>query len=450
MSIRGSLFYSTGAKEISFSDLLKQVQEYMSSGFYDLMSGEEEDKSGVQRKRQIRKYLEDHPVKVKDLEGEALVEALYQEMSGFSFLTKYLNNPEVEEININSWKDIQIIDKKGTRKLKEHFESPQHAINVVRRMLSVSGSVLDNASPVVLGKLGKNIRLAVAKDPVVDDDIGISASIRIVNPTNLGKKELVESGTATEEMLDFLSACTSYGVSVCVAGATGSGKTTILGWMMSTIPDTKRILTIEDGSREFSLVREENGSVVTNAIHMQTRKSDNEKQSIDQEDLLDLALRMDPDVICVGEMRSKEAYAAQEAARTGHTVLSTIHSNSCEATYRRMCTLCKRKYEMSDEVLMDLVTEAFPIIVFCKQLDDRSRKLMEIMECRKEKDGSYTYQPLYQYVLEGICQTPEGIKITGRHEKTGILSAGLQRQLRENGISEELLSIFRKEEKKKC
>ena len=69
-----------------------------------------------------------------------------------------------------------------------------------------------------------------------------------------------------------------------------------------------------------------------------------------------MALRFNPEIICVGEMRSYEAYTAQEAARTGHTVLTTIHSNSCEATYRRMCTLCKRKYDIKDETLMALVT----------------------------------------------------------------------------------------------
>lgn len=444
MNMRSSMFYGSSAKEISFPELLKLVQEYMSSGFYDLMSGEEQDDGGVQRKRQIRKFLEDHPVKVENLSGEALVDALYQEMAGFSFLTEYLENPEVEEININAWNDIQLITKSGVEKLDRHFDSPQHAINVVRRMLSVSGSVLDNASPVVLGKLGKNIRVAVAKEPIVDEEVGVSASIRIVNPSNLGKEDLIKSGTATEEMLEFLSACTRYGVSVCVAGATGSGKTTILGWMMDTIPPTKRILTIEDGSREFSLVREEDGKIITNAIHMQTRKSDNEKQSIDQEDLLDLALRMDPDIICVGEMRSKEAYAAQEAARTGHTVLSTIHSNSCEATYRRMCTLCKRKYDLSDAVLMDLVTEAFPVIVFCKQLDDRSRKLMEIMECVKQSDGSFSYVPLYQYFLKKTIRDEGRIRVEGEHKKVGVMSGHLVHLFQENGMLKEQMDLFLK------
>lgn len=114
--------------------------------------------------------------------------------------------------------------------------------------------------------------------------------------------------------------------------------------------------------------------MTNSVIHTLTRYSENEKQNIDQDMLLDMALRFNPEIICVGEMRSSEAYTAQESARTGHTVLTTIHSNSCESTYSRMRTLCKRKYDMDDEVLMDLVTEAFPIVVFTKQLENRKEE----------------------------------------------------------------------------
>lgn len=95
----------------------------------------------------------------------------------------------IEEIDINSWRDIEIQYNDGRcEKLEEHFESPEHAVNVIRRMLHVSGMVLDNASPAVLGHLSKNIRIAVLKTPLVDEDVGIAASIRIVNPQSLKRK----------------------------------------------------------------------------------------------------------------------------------------------------------------------------------------------------------------------------------------------------------------------
>ena len=159
------------------------------------------------------------------------------------------------------------------------------------------------------------------------------------------------------QMLDFLSECIRYGISVCVAGATSSGKTTLLGWLLTTIPDGKRIYSIENGSRELALVRRKDGRVVNSVIHTLTRDSENERQRVDQIALLDMALRFNPDIIVVGEMRGPEANAAQEAARTGVAVVTTIHSMSCEATYRRMVSLCKRAVDMSDETLMGFVTE---------------------------------------------------------------------------------------------
>jgi len=213
------------------------------------------------------------------------------------------------------------------------------------------------------------------------------------------KEDFINGGTATAEMLDFLAECLRYGISVCVAGATSSGKTTVAGWLLTTIPDSKRIFTIENGSRELALVRKRDGKIVNSVIHTLTRSSENEKQNIDQDMLLDMALRFNPEVICVGEMRSSEAYAAQEAARTGHTVLTTIHSNSCEATWRRMVTLCKRKYDMADDTLMSLVTEAFPIVVFTKQLEDKKRRMMEIMECEILPDGQRNFRTLFQFQI---------------------------------------------------
>ena len=105
----------------------------------------------------------------------------------------------------------------------------------------------------------------------------------IVNPQNMQKEDFVKGGTATGPMLDFLAACLRYGVSVCVAGATGSGKTTVAGWLLTTIPDNKRIFTIENGSRELDLVREKDGRVCNSVIHTITRESENAKQNIDQD-----------------------------------------------------------------------------------------------------------------------------------------------------------------------
>ena len=198
--------------------------------------------------------------------------------------------------------------------------------------------------------------------------------------------------------------------------------------------------TIENGSRELDLVREKDGRVCNSVIHTITRESENAKQNIDQDMLLDMALRYHPDIICVGEMRSAEAYAAQEAARTGHGVLTTIHSNSSQATWRRMVTLCKRKHEMADDTLMDLVTAAFPIVVFAKQLEDKSRKIMEIMECEILPTGERRYNTLYHFKIEENRLEDGKYRIKGRHEAVTPLSDSLQKRIIDNGMPQEVLT----------
>ena len=433
------LFFSTREGR-DFSSVLKEVQEYISSKYAALLMDPDGDEVKVQIKRYMKKYIQDYRIAVNGMDMETLVENLYTEMAEFSFLTKYIFGTGIEEIDINSWRDIEVQYSSGrNEKLEEHFDSPEHAVNVIRRMLHVSGMVLDNASPAVLGHLSKNIRIAVLKAPLVDEDVGVAASIRIVNPQSMKKSDFVKGETATEEMLVFLAECIRYGISVCVAGATSSGKTTLAGWLLTTIPDSKRIFTIENGSRELDLVREKDGRVTNRVIHTLTRDSENQRQSIDQDTLLDMALRFNPEIICVGEMRSSEAYSAQEAARTGHTVLTTIHSNSCEATYRRMVTLCKRKYDISDETLMGLVTEAFPVIVFAKQLENKKRKIMEIMECEILPDGSRDFHTLYHYRITENRMEGDCFLISGTHEKVSAFSMGLKKRFLENGMPKERL-----------
>lgn len=434
------LFFSSGEESRSFSDVLREVQGYLSKEYSSLVTaaGSEEAKSQI--RRFAGKYIQDHRITVQGMTTEELISAIYSEMAEFGFLTKYIYGEGIEEIDVNAWDDVEVQFSGGvTRKLDEHFDSPGHAINVVRRMLHVSGMVLDDASPSVLGHLSKNIRIAVLKTPIVDEDVGVAASIRIVNPQSMKKEDFIRGGTATDEMLDFLSECIRYGISVCVAGATSSGKTTLLGWLLTTIPDSKRIYSIENGSRELALVRRKDGKVVNSVIHTLTRDSENERQRVDQIALLDMALRFNPDIIVVGEMRGPEANAAQEAARTGVAVVTTIHSMSCDATYRRMVSLCKRAVDMSDETLMGFVTEAYPIVAFCKQLENKERRLMEIMECEIQPDGTRVFRPLFQYQITENRVEDGKFVITGSHRQVNAISDSLARRFMENGMPQEML-----------
>jgi pilus assembly protein CpaF len=437
------LFFEAGSIKKELSAVLKEVQEYISTKYSSLISDRAEEQR-EQIKSYISKYLIDYSLGVDGYSFEGLVDRLYSEMAEFSFLTKYLFAKDVEEININLWKDIKITYANGDIiPADEHFNSPEHAVDVVRRLLHKSGMILDHSQPIVRGHLANNIRITVFGNPVTDRDKGISASIRIVNPQKLEREDFIKNGTSTAEMLDFLALVLRYGVSICVTGATSSGKTTLMSWLLTTIPDEKRIFTIENGCREFDLMKEdEDGNVINNVIHTVTRYSDDEKQNIDQEKLLEFALTSNPDIICVGEMKSAEAFAAQEAARTGHAVVTTTHANSCEATYPRMVTLCKQKYDINDQTLYNLVTEAFPIVMFAKKLEDKTRKIMEITECEILPDGSRKVRTLFRFNVSENQESGEGVKVIGKYEKVSDISESLKKRLLENGMPRKTLARF--------
>ena len=215
-----NLFFTPSAEGRDFNSVLQEVQEYISGAYAALITEGGED-SKEQLMRYITKYLQDQRIAVAGMTQTELVDAIYSEMAEFGFLTRYIYADGIEEININSWRDIEVQYSDGrSEKLTEHFDSPEHALAVIRRMLHASGMVLDNASPLVTGHLTRNTRIAAMKSPVVDEDVGVAASIRIVNRHNLSREDLLRSGTATEEMLDWLSVFLRYGISICVAGAT--------------------------------------------------------------------------------------------------------------------------------------------------------------------------------------------------------------------------------------
>ena len=150
-------------------------------------------------------------------------------------------------------------------------------------------------------------------------------------------------------------------------------------------------------------------------------------------------------------MRSaKEALSVAESSRTGHTVVTTIHSNSSESTYRRMMTLAKRKYNMADDILMQIMVEAYPIVVFTKQLENRKRKLMEIMECEITAEGKRKYNPLYRYEITENRMEGDQFIINGIHKKVCGISESLKKRFLENGMPVDVLEKIEKGGGKAC
>ena len=358
-------------------------------------------------------------------------------------LTKYLGRKDIEEVNVNGWDDIAVTYRNGiTEKADEHFLSPRHAEDIIKRLLHHSGMIIDNASPIAQGHLPGNTRITAVKSPVVDEDRGIAASIRLLHNSDITTGKIVTVGTATNKMVDFLCMCLRYGVSFLVAGATSSGKTTLLNALLDTVPDGKRVFTIESGSRELSLVKRKDGKVVNNVVHTLSRPSEDEGLNIAQEDLVVASLRFDPDIVVVGEIRDSEAYSAVEASLTGHTVVSTIHALAADAAHTRLALLCQKKFPIKFETSLSQAAQAFPLVVFAHRLEDSNRKIMDISECIVSGDGNREYRTLFRYAItENSIKNGKYI-IKGHLEQPEIMSDSLKKRLLQYGAPADVLKKF--------
>ena len=426
---------------IELYDLLAKTQEYIAKYYASALTDEQKHD---QLKAYIEKYILDGGFLVHGFTEEELIDRLYAEMVEYSILTPFLVSPDIDEININAWDDITLTYSDGRmEKLEEHFRSPQHAVDIVKRLLHHSGMIIDNATPIAQGHLPGNTRITAIKSPVVDEEAGISVSIRLLHPQRVDRKHIIEGGMATEEMIAFLEMCIRYGVSVVIAGRTSSGKTTLMNALLSSIPDDKRIYTIESGARELFLVKKNRfGDTLNNVVHTLSRPSENSAYNISQEDLVVAALRFDPDVIVVGEIRDAEANSAVEASLTGHTVVTTVHSGPAESAHGRISLLCQRRFQLGMAVSLSQSRQAFPVVVFAHKCEDNSRKVMDITECEVTPDGKTCYRCLYRYnIRENIYENGK-FHIQGEFEKVNSPSPYLQNLLTRSGVPQEVLSHF--------
>lgn len=429
---------------VSFEQLLKLTQEFMSRKYgLELYSADKRDAM----KQLIKQFMKDNNYYIAGVSLADAAEQLYREMAEYSLLTPLLQRKDIEEININAWDDIQVIPSKGQPyKLAEHFTSPQHALDVVRRMLHNNKLVFDASRPLVTGFLDKNIRISAVHSLVVGEDIGVAVSIRIVNPCKITKEQFIKSEMCTEEIYDFLVTSFVHGISQVYAGATGSGKTTFMADIMSNLPDDRRLITIEKSVREFNLIKkDENGKPINNVIHFVTYESDDPSRSVTMRALLTKSLTMDPDSICVAEMKNEEAWEAQEAARTGHTVLTTTHASGVKGVYPRLATLCMQLYgDTPMNTLLSFVTEAFPIAVFLKKLDDGKRHIMEIAECvgvNTEESKAIT-RTLWKYNVKSEREVDGKVVIDGEFVRVNPISKELRDRMLENGVADDILRKY--------
>jgi pilus assembly protein CpaF len=418
----------------AYEAILEQVRADISKDHAETLARSVTEKSASEAvKRLIGEYVTAHQLRVGGMSAQALADRLYGDMAGFGFLDKYISDPDIEEIDGNSWRDIEIVTRSGWHKVPEHFLSPQHAEDTLRKMVRLGGLVLDGTNPIVDSYITQGIRISAMIPPITDRRSGAVFSIRRQRMAKITKQQLVEWQTATPEMLDFLSLCINYGVSIGLAGKTGSGKTTDIAYLLGAADKNKRIYTIEE-TRELDLFStDDQGNAQNRIIHTCIRPSDMESADVDMNDLLRKAMRFSPDIIAVAEMRGAEAMTAQEAARTGHVVVTSLHANSARKAYGRILSMCQMSStNISTNILMGFVAEAFPVMVFKRQFPDGTRRIMEIVEATGVRDGVVQAHTLYRFEAE-----------TGKFLQVGGISDSLVDTLLENGANAAAVAQFR-------
>lgn len=374
-----------------------------------------------------------------------LIEAIYNDMAGLGIIDAVLADPATEEIAINHWQEggIVVQTTEGKRVLEQGFVSPEECRNVIVKAARLGDVILDSSKPFGDSFVSKGVRMSGIIDPCIDPDVGAVASIRVQRPSYVTRENVIKWGTATEDQLQLLKMLLMHGVSMAFAGPTGSGKTADMSLLLSELPSATRIYSIED-TAELNLTRyDEQGRVISDVVQTYTKEPPN---PVSMNDLLREALRFNPEIIVTAEMRGAEALTVQEAGRTGHTIVSTLHANSAQDAYDRILTMALMSgSSLSEERLLRNIIAALPIMVFKRQLRDGSRKIMEIFEAIDVKEGRVIGNTLYRFVVTGKEKDAQGriAKIIGQHAQIDPLSNAICQRLFDDGVELETIRTYR-------
>ena len=383
-------------------------------------------------------------------EQKSLVEKIYLDMAGLGLLSGYLQNDEVEELNLNGYDTLEIIYPDHTEFLygEEAFPTPTAALDIVKRMVRMGGMILDAQMPKVDSYIGNGTRISAMIPPAIPPERGVVVSIRKQNQSSISREMLLRSGSVSADILDFLTLCLCNGISVGLAGGTGSGKTTDQAFLLNEYIKNNddynnRIYIIED-SRELNLIPfDRNHNRPSRIIYTVTKTAPN---PITMRDHIINSLRYHPKLIVPAEVRDGAAYEAASAGQTGHTILTAFHADNAMEAYARLVSMCHlANTGLSDERLLEMCVGAWPIMVYKKQLKDNTRKYMEVFEATGVSHGKIQGQMLYRFVISQNERDNHGniIKVQGEHQRVGCISAKLFQRLKDNGVDErELLRLF--------
>jgi pilus assembly protein CpaF len=343
-------------------------------------------------------------------EREAIVGDVLDEVFGFGPLEPLLRDTTVSDILVNTFKHVFVERRGKLERVPAAFQDDQHLLRVIDRIVSGVGRRIDDSSPMVDARLPDGSRVNAVIAPLAVD--GPILSIRRFPAERLKAEDLVGYKALTTNMLEFLRHCVRARLNCLISGGTGAGKTTLLNVLSSFIQGDERIVTIEDAA-ELQLHQE-------HVVRLETRPANVEgKGAIRQRQLVVNALRMRPDRIVVGEVRSEEALDMLQAMNTGHDgSLTTVHANTPRDALSRLETMiAMANVNLPDKAMRQQIASAIQIVVQQARMSDGTRKVTSVSEITGMEGDIITMQEIFRFDKLGVG--PDG-RVLGRFVATGV------------------------------
>lgn len=341
---------------------------------------------------------------------DQIVSRVVDEVVGLGPIDALMRDPSISEVMVNAPDEV-FFEREGIIYLSDvRFRDAGHIARVIERIVAPIGRRVDESSPMVDARLPDGSRVNIIIPPVSPKSPTIT--IRKFRADKLMMDDLVKAGTVTPEMVEFLTACVDQKLNILISGGTGTGKTTFLNALSAFIPESERIVTIEDPV-EMKLQQ-------PHVVTLEARPSNIDgKGEISQRELLRNTLRMRPDRIIIGEVRGSEAFDMLNAMNTGHEgSLCTVHANTPRDALARIENMVlMASLELPDRAIREQIASALHLLIQLQRGTDGVRRVTHVTECTGMEGQIVTLQDLFKFQQTGI--TEDG-KIIGQQAPTGI------------------------------
>jgi len=358
----------------------------------------------------VRNTINSEAVPLSFAERERLAREILDEIFGLGPLEPLLKDPSISDILVNRFDRVYVERAGKIEPTGLTFKDDQHLMQIIDRIVSRVGRRVDESSPMVDARLADGSRVNAIIPPLAID--GPCLSIRRFSKDAVTARHMIENKTLTEPMLELLSGMVKGRLNILISGGTGAGKTTLLNVLSGYIPNSDRIVTIEDAA-ELQLKQE-------HVVRLETRPPNIEgKGAVRQRQLVINSLRMRPDRIVVGEVRGEEAFDMLQAMNTGHEgSLTTIHSNSQrDALARLESMLSMANLGIPERAMRQMVSSAIHAVVQIARLTDGTRKVVAISEVTGMEGEVICMQDIFTFERYGI---DEGGRVRGVFKAMGI------------------------------